>query len=314
MAGIAYNVYATEISDRGEDGVRTIEEGNLSLMIGSLALSDEYMETSLLSGELLTKGSASHVGRTLDNPEVEDLGLDHQVVGIAGTLLQLGDVLAWEAGNDAVNEGSANVAVLVEPLLECCIVLAEVILPELDVLLDAILEVMSVEEDQLARHDDEALLGVAIEGLEATEEELCELAGIRRSWSIGELAVGIKSDTSLGGVGDDETDVRLIGQSHECSILAVWIEGAADDIHTVEGINGLAVLTALQVDVIEAVLAIEPLHHTTFDWLNDNNRSVEVGLLVHIPDDPINKCTEEVTFTKLDDFLGSHALGRGLLV
>ena len=102
-------------------------------MIGSLALSDEYMETSLLCGELLTKRSASHVGRTLDNPEVEDLGLDHQVVGIAGTLLQLGDVLAWEAGNDAVNEGSANVAVLVEPLLESCIVLAEVILPELDV-------------------------------------------------------------------------------------------------------------------------------------------------------------------------------------
>ena len=178
MAGIANNVYAAEISDRREDGVRTIEEGNLSLMIGSLALSDEYMETSLLCGELLTKGSASHVGRTLDNPEVEDLGLDHQVVGIAGTLLQLGDVLAWEAGNDAVNEGSANVAVLVEPLLESCIVLAEVILPEFDVLLDAILEVMSVEEDQLARHDDEALLWVALEGLEATEEELCEFAWI----------------------------------------------------------------------------------------------------------------------------------------
>jgi hypothetical protein len=66
--------------------------------------------------------------------------------------------------------------------------------------------------------------------------------------------------------------------------------------------------------VIEAVLAIEPLYHTTLDRLNNNNRSVEVSLLVHIPDNPIYECTEEVTFTKLDDYLRSHALWRGLLV
>jgi hypothetical protein len=147
MAGIAHDVDTAEVSDRGEDGVRTIEEGNLSLMIRSLALGDKHVEASLLGGELFAQSGACHVGRTLDDPEVEDFCLNHQIVGISGTLLQAGDVLAWETGHDAVNEGSADVAVLVEPFLEALVILAEVILPEFDVLLDTILEVMAIKED-----------------------------------------------------------------------------------------------------------------------------------------------------------------------
>jgi hypothetical protein len=234
MAGIAYDVDTAEVCNRREDGVRTIEEGNLSLMVWSLALCDEYMETSLLSREFLAESCAAHVGRTLDNPEVEDLSLYHEVVSIAGTLLKLCDVLAWETRNDTVNEGSANVAVLVEPFLELLVVLAKVILPEFDVLLDAVLEVMAIEEDQLARHDDKALLRIALEGLETTIEELGELARIRRSRSIGELACVIECDTSLSGVRDHEANLRLLSKSHEGCILAIRVKSTADDINTVE--------------------------------------------------------------------------------
>ena len=40
----------------------------------------------------------------------------------------------------------------------------------------------------------------------------------------------------------------------------------------------------------------------------------EVGLLIHIPYNPIYECTEEVTFTKLNDFLWSDALRSSALV
>ena len=66
--------------------------------------------------------------------------------------------------------------------------------------------------------------------------------------------------------------------------------------------------------MIEAVLTVEPVYHTLSQRLHYNDRAVEVGLLVHVPHDPIYECTEEVTLAKLNDFLWSHALRRGALV
>ena len=66
--------------------------------------------------------------------------------------------------------------------------------------------------------------------------------------------------------------------------------------------------------MVEAVLAVEPVNHTALDGLNHNHRTVEVGLLVHVPYNPVNESTEEVTLTKLNDFLWHHALRSRALV
>ena len=66
--------------------------------------------------------------------------------------------------------------------------------------------------------------------------------------------------------------------------------------------------------VIQAVLTVEPLYHTFVNRLNDYYRTVEVGLGVHVPYNPINESTKEITFTKLDDLFGRYALRRGPLV
>ena len=66
--------------------------------------------------------------------------------------------------------------------------------------------------------------------------------------------------------------------------------------------------------MIKAVLTVEPLYHTLVDWLNNNNRTVEVCLCVHVPNNPVYESAKEVTFTELNDFLRSNALRRSLLV
>ena len=157
VAGIANDVNAREISHGRENGVRTVEQGHLALVVWLLAFGDEHMQAGLLCGEFGTQVFDAHVGWLLDDPEVEDLCLYDEVVGIGNLLLDIGNLLAGESGNDAVNECGANVVVLLKPLLESFIVSTEVILPELDVLLDALLQVMAVQEDQLARHDDKSL-------------------------------------------------------------------------------------------------------------------------------------------------------------
>ena len=66
--------------------------------------------------------------------------------------------------------------------------------------------------------------------------------------------------------------------------------------------------------MIEAVLTVQPINHTASQWLNYNDRTVEVGLLVHVPYNPVNECTQEVTLAKLDDFLWRYALRSSALV
>ena len=74
------------------------------------------METSLVSREFLAELLACHILRTLDNPEMEYLGLDNEVVLVAYLVLYINDVLAWEAWHDTVDKSCADIVVLLKPL------------------------------------------------------------------------------------------------------------------------------------------------------------------------------------------------------
>ena len=168
--------------------MRTVEQRNLTLVVWSLRLSNENVQTSLVSRELSAKLLACHVLSLLDNPEVEYLSLNDEVVLVTDLLLDLSNVLAWESWYDAVNECSTNVVVLLEPLLESFVVLTEVFLPQLDVLTDAVLKMVTVKEYKLTRHDDKTLRRITVEGLITTVEQLHELARVRRCRSVRQLA------------------------------------------------------------------------------------------------------------------------------
>ena len=129
VASVANDVDTAEVGNRRKHGMRTIEEGHLALVIGLLALCDEHVKTGFLGGEFSAQLFASHVFCFLNHPKVENLGLHDQVVLVADFLLYFGDFLAGEAGDDAVDEGGADIAVLGEPLLETFIVGSEVVFP-----------------------------------------------------------------------------------------------------------------------------------------------------------------------------------------
>ena len=157
MQSVTYDVDTRQISYRRENCVRTIEQSNLSLMIRSLRLSNQHMQASLVSREFLTQLFTRHILWSLDYPQVEYLSLNNEVVLIANLLLYLSDVLTWESRNNTVNKSSTNIVILLKPLLEALIVSSEVILPKLDILAYAVLQMVTIEEDKLTRHDDETL-------------------------------------------------------------------------------------------------------------------------------------------------------------
>ena len=314
VAGISNDIYAREEGNRGEHGMRTVQQGNLTLMIRLLALGDEHVQTRFLGWELLAQRLDTHVLRLLNHPEMEGLGLYYQVVFVSYFLLNISYFLTWEAWYDTVNQGSANVVVLGEPLLERLIVFAQILFPQFDILVDTFLQVVSVEEDQLAGHDNQTFSGVSIEGLETTVEQLHQLTRIAAGRLVRELASIIKGDTGLCGVRDYKANLRLLGQCHEGCVLRVGVQCPADNIDAFEGVHGLTVDSSLQVHMVQAVLPVQPIYHSFLYWLHHHDTSVEVRLRIHVPDNPIYKGAKEIPFAKLNDLLRHHALRRGMFV
>ena len=69
-------------------------------------------------------------------------------------------------------------------------------------------------------------------------------------------------------------------------------------------VHGLAVLETLEIQVIQAVLLVEPADHALLDGLDHDDGAVEIGFLVGLPYDPLDERAEEVALTELDDLLG----------
>ena len=157
-----------EITYRRQDCVRAVEESYLSFMVRCLAWNKEDIQTCLVCREL-----GSYSLRSLDYPEVENLALYHEIVLESDALVDLVDGVLRIARNDSVYEGAVNTASLLEPCLE---VFSEI--PEVDVLIYALLELLAVKEDELARKDDESLGHVAVEVLVSVIKKLSKLAGI----------------------------------------------------------------------------------------------------------------------------------------
>ena len=304
VAGIANDVHAAQEGYGRENGMRTVEEGHLTLMVGLLGGHEQHMQSGLVGRELV-----GHLLRGLDHPQVEVLGLYDEIVAIADLLLDLCDLLTREARNDTVDEGGIHAAGLFEPGLE---VFAKV--PELDILIDTVLQHMTVQEDQLTGEDDEALASVATERLVTTVQQLNQFAGIATGRCIVDLTAGIEGDTGLGGIGNHEAYLRLGGQCHEGGMLGIGVQRTTDDVDALQCVHGLTILTPLQVHVVQTVLTIEHVCHTLLDGLYDDDTSVEVSLLVHIPDNPIDEGPEEVSFSELNHLLRHHTLRGKLFV
>ena len=137
-------------------------------MVGLLGGYEQHVQTGLVGRKLL-----GHLPRGLDHPEVEVLGLYHEVVAIRNLLLDLFYLLAGEPRHDTVHQCGIDAAGLLEPFLE---VGTEV--PQVDILIDALLQHMTVQEDQFTGEDDQSLGHVTAERLVTAVKQLHQFAGI----------------------------------------------------------------------------------------------------------------------------------------
>ena len=267
-------------------------------MIRSFRRNKQYVQAGLVGREFL-----SDFLRSFDYPQMEDFSLYNHVVIILQFFLDSGNVLTRESRNNTVYQCSINATSLFEPGLEF---IAQV--PQFDILVNGFFQFMAVQEDQLTRENDQTLCHITVESLETMVQQLSQFARIRRSRSIFQFAGRIESDTSFGCIGDNKTHFRLFCQLHEFSILGIRVQRTTDDINHSQTVDSLSFIQSLQIYMIQTILRIQHVNHTFFNRLYDNDTTVKICLLVHIVDNPIHKCTQEVTFTKLNDSFRTDCL------
>ena len=148
--------------------MRSVEKSDLSFMVWSFARNEKNIKASLVCREF-----RSDRFRSLDNPKMEYFSLYNQIVLIADALMDLPDGILRIAGDYTVDQCTVYAARLLEPCLET---FPEV--PQLDILINTFLELLSVKEDQFARKYDEAFSHVTVEVLISAVKKLSELSRI----------------------------------------------------------------------------------------------------------------------------------------
>ena len=104
-------------------------------------------------------------------------------------------------------------------------------------------------------------------------------------------------------VRDYESHLGILGKGEIVVEIPVRIYAPVDYIYHFDGVDGLALVYSLEVEVIQTVLGIDHVHHSLVDRLHEDHASVEVCLLVGLPYYPVHECPEEIAFPELDDFL-----------
>ena len=148
--------------------MRPVEQSDFPCMVRSLARDEKHIQPGLVGREFLGDFS-----RGLDYPQVEDFRLYDNLVVISYSLMYLVDGVFRVSRHYPVHKGAVHSTGCVEPFAE-----AVPELPELYVLVDAFLELLAVEEDKLAREDDEPFGFVPLEEFIPVVQELCQLARI----------------------------------------------------------------------------------------------------------------------------------------
>ena len=148
--------------------MRTVQEGDLPLVVRSLAWYEKHIESGLVCREL-----GRDRFRSLNNPEVEDLTFDDKLVIVSYALVYLTDGIFRISRHDAVNKRAIDATCLLEPCLETFFKV-----PKLNILMYAFFQMLAIEEDEFAWKDYQTFGRIAIEMSLSMVKKLREFAGI----------------------------------------------------------------------------------------------------------------------------------------
>ena len=169
---------------------------------------------------------------------------------------------------------------------------------------------MPIQEDQLARKDNQTFVFFSVKCLVAVIKQLRQLARIGRGRRVLQLASRIECYSCFRRIWNDETYLRLFCQFHKSGKVRIRIQCAAYHIDPGKAVDFFTFVQPLKIDMIQAILCVQHVDHSPVDGLDHHDTAVKIYILVHFLDNPIHECPEEIAFSELDDpFRMQHFTG-----
>jgi hypothetical protein len=208
-------------------------------------------------------------------------GVDHLVVESHVDLLILGIT-----GVYAVNKCVAEDIFIFDPSLES---ISEI--PELGILEHAFFEICAVLVDKLAGKEDET----GESELKSLVEKLSQLAGEALCGSVLDLVVLLKADTCLGGVGNNKTEIGILGERQISVEIVVGLNATGDNVDLLY-VHSLT--SAAEVSVL-AILRLKQVAKTPFNGLDHYYLTVKIGFFIDNLKHPIGKAAKKTALAEL---------------
>ncbi len=291
---LTHRLHAGEPGQQRHHGVRTIEKEHLALAVRGHVVGDDDVEPGL--GERQTLGELLWA---LDDPEQKRLGLHDEIVRVPELDGELCCAVFRVAGNDPVDQAGEEHVLVGHPAGER---LPQV--PQLGKLQHNLAQTVAVVLDELARDDLEsglAQLEAAVEqGGQFAREAL--LRSIREGIGVGEL------DAGFGGVGEDELDVVVLGESEVGGVVGIGINRARHHGDDLVALHLFAVELALEQHRVEVVLGTLQCDESAGEGLHNRDTAVEEALVVHLLQLPFDKPAQKVALAELDGTCGQSGV------
>ena len=269
---------------RNERGVRAVKNSYLSCAVHlKLIGSDDNVEVR--GGE---RKLAIKIVICLNYPKMEELGCIYHIILVAET-----EVLA--AGIARVNTVNESVGEYILFVYEAFEAIAEI--PEISILKNAPLEVISISVNKLAGEENKAVKTELISSLKK-KSYLCG-EGLGRS--VRNLVLRGENDARLCGVGNYKAEIGVLCKREICAKVIIGLNASGDNVT-----NGfIYAFNASYYVGIYTILSGEHITHTLLDGLNNYYVAVKIGRFIYLLKHPINEAAKEAALAELNNPLGS---------
>ena len=293
---LAHGLLAGQVGGQHGHRVRAVEDADLALAVRRHVRRPRHVQAGLGERQLAVQRA-----RRFDDPRMEHLAGDQQLVVVAELRRQLRRLVLRVTGDDAVDQRVGEHARLAQPARE-----AVSQPPALRGLADRARQRVAVALDELTRQHHQPLVGRAAGGGEASVQELGQLARERRRRARVERVGRIGADPRLGRVRHDEAQVRIRRAGDERAPVLVRIHAAADRRHDLARLDDAPVRQAAQDDRVQTVLVVHLARHARRDRLHQHDAPAEQAARVQPPDHPIDEPAQEVPLAELQHLLGQR--------
>ena len=274
--------------------MRAVEKTHFAGAVRRLVVGHDHIQSALLEGEFLENGFG-----TFHHEEMEDFTAVQKVVLISEFRADFFRFRARIPGDNAVDERVDEQTAFFEPFGES---LRKI--PFGSILQHILLKSDAIFVDKFAGDEDDTFLRRSVKCLPALEHQTCELCRIRVLAGSRSVGFGLVLDSCLGGVGENEAEIRIASSLHSCIPAFIRIQTSLDGFDDFAFFDDFPIGNSAEDEGIESVLRIDEIRETFRERLHELHESVEFPLFVHFVDHPVDERTEEISFAELENFNG----------